>query len=201
MSLRHFSQNQGRVFRSESHAIADRMLDLSFAIDVGHVIQIALGVGDVEVNGWGNLAVVHGDEGCSQAGRAAGALGVSDLRLESGHRNSTRVLAESELQSTGFYAVIHFGGGAVQIHVVNVGGCDTCFFESQSNGASGLFGRIAHSDPVEGLASRSVSTNFGVDASAARTGVYVIFQDEHPRAFGDYKAVAVGGKRARGAVG
>src|SRR5579863_9439347 len=140
------------------------MLDLSFTIDVGHVIQIALGVRNVEVNGWGNLSVLHGDEGCSQAGRAAGALGVSDLRLESRHRNTIRVLAESEFQSPGFYSVIHFGGSAVKIHVVNVSGCDTCFFESQSDGASGLFGRIAHSDPVECLAGRSITTDFGVDA-------------------------------------
>ena len=105
------------------------MLDLSLTIDVGDVIQIALGVGDVEVNGWRNFSVLHGDEGCSQAGRAAGALGMPDLRLQSGHRNTTRVLAESEFQSPGFDPVIHFGGGAVKIHVVDVGGRDTVLLQ------------------------------------------------------------------------
>ncbi len=70
----------------------------------------------------GIFAVLHGDEGCSQAGRAASALGVSDLRLESGHRNPARLLAESEFQSTGFDPVIHFGGGAMKIHVLDVHG-------------------------------------------------------------------------------
>src|ERR1700690_3733924 len=95
LSLRDLPYYERGVLRSESHAVTDGVLDLSFAPDVGHVVEIALGVGDVEVDGGGNLAMLHRDQGCGQAGRAAGALGMSDLRLESGHRNPARVSSQS----------------------------------------------------------------------------------------------------------
>src|ERR1022692_2864871 len=65
-ALRDLLHHQRGVLRSESYAVADGVLDLSFAAYVGYIVQVALGVGDVEVNGGGNLAVLHCDQGCRQ---------------------------------------------------------------------------------------------------------------------------------------
>ncbi len=61
-----------------------------------------------------------------QAGGAASALGVSNLRLQSGHRNAAGVLSQSEFQSMGLNAVIHLRGGAMKVHIMDVSGCDAC---------------------------------------------------------------------------
>src|SRR5580658_3937742 len=53
---------------------------------------------------------------------------------------------------------------------------------------------------MKSLASRSVSGDFRIDAGASRASVHIVLDNEHPRALGDHKAVAVGGKRARGAL-
>src|SRR5207247_10131952 len=54
---------------------------------------------------------------------------------------------------------------------------------------------------MKGLACGRVSHDLRVNTSAACAGMLVIFEDEHPGTFGDYKAVAVGGKRPRRALG
>src|SRR5579862_6510038 len=122
-----------------------------------------------------------------------------DLRLESGHWNTARMLPQSEFHSTGLDAIVHFCGGAVKVDIVNVLWSNAGFFESQSDGAGGLFRRVAHADPMERLAGGSVPGDFGVDAGAPRASMDVVLENEHPGTFGDHEAIAVGGKRARGA--
>ena len=72
-------QDQGRILGPEPYAITDGMLDLSAATDVRHVIQIALRIRDIEIDGGRNFAVFHGHQCGSEAGGAAGALRVSNL--------------------------------------------------------------------------------------------------------------------------
>src|SRR5713101_3911281 len=53
--------HQRRVLRSEPHAVANRMLDLSLPANIGNVIQSTFGIRSIEINcGW-NFAVLHGD--------------------------------------------------------------------------------------------------------------------------------------------
>src|SRR5678816_4209238 len=54
---------------------------------------------------------------------------------------------------------------------------------------------------MKGFTSGAVASDFRIDVRAARTGVLVLFYNEHPRAFGEYEPVAVGGKGTRGAFG
>src|SRR5580704_3889156 len=125
---------------------------------------------------------------------------MSDLRLESRHRNTTRKPSQSEFHSTGLDAIVHLCGGAVKVDVLNVLGSDAGFFESQSDGAGGFFRRVAHADPMERLAGRSIPGDFGVDAGAPGASMDVVLQNKHPGAFGDHEAISVSGKWARGAL-
>src|SRR5271165_3679302 len=53
---------------------------------------------------------------------------------------------------------------------------------------------------MEGLASRTVTGDFGQDARAARTSMLVLFEEEHPCAFGNHESVAVGREWPRSAL-
>ena len=65
---------------------------------------------------------------------------MSDLRLQPGHWNSSRVLAERELYRTGFHSIVHLRGSAVQINVLNVLSLNTSLFQGQRNGPRGSSG-------------------------------------------------------------
>ena len=52
-----------------------------------------------------------------------------------------------------------------------------------------------------GVAGRAVAGDFGQDRRAARGGVLAIFEHEHPCAFAEDEAVAVGGEGAGGLGG
>src|SRR5712692_8003690 len=75
-------QHQRRVLRAEAHAVADGVLDLGLATDIGDVIEIALGVTSVEIDGRRDFAVLHSDQSGGESRGTTSALGVSDLRLQ-----------------------------------------------------------------------------------------------------------------------
>src|SRR4029077_13738685 len=59
---------------------------------------------------------------------------------------------------------------------------------------------VAHSYPMESLTGGTISSDLGVNLGAAGAGVIVVFEDKHPRAFGDDKPVAIRRKRTRSAL-
>src|SRR5215510_12267414 len=80
--LRHIAQHQSRVFRSEAYAVADGVLDRSFTAGGGDVVQIAVRIRPVEIDGGRNLASLHCDQSSGQAGCPTRALSVTNLRLQ-----------------------------------------------------------------------------------------------------------------------
>src|ERR1035441_32174 len=67
-------QEHGGVLAAEGDAVGDGVLDVELAPDVGHVIQIAVGVRFVHVDGGREPAGPHGEQGGGDAGGGAGAL-------------------------------------------------------------------------------------------------------------------------------
>src|SRR4029077_4594870 len=108
--------------------------------------------------------------------------------------------AQGQFQSLRLNAIVHLGGSAVQVHVVDVVGLQSGFFESEGDRSCRLFGRIAHADAMEGFAGGRIARNFSEDASTPSLRVLVVFEHEHPRAFGENEPVSVGGERTRSAL-
>ena len=90
-------QNQGGVLRSERYAVADRMFDLCGPARFGYVVQIALRIRLLQIDGGRYLAMMHGDKRSRDAGRAACALRMSYLRLQARHRSAIGCVAQGEL--------------------------------------------------------------------------------------------------------
>src|SRR5665647_1010919 len=78
----HPAQKHGGVLAAEGDAVGDGMLDAELAPDVGYVIEIAVGVWLVHVNGGWDHAVAHGEQGGGNAGGAAGPLRMADHALQ-----------------------------------------------------------------------------------------------------------------------
>src|SRR6266487_2218240 len=79
------------VLRSKTDAVAERHTHVGLARGVGDIIEITVGIGLVQVDGWRNLSRFHCAKRCAQAGGATGALWMTDLRFGSGHWDSMRV--------------------------------------------------------------------------------------------------------------
>src|ERR1044071_9535487 len=76
------------VLGAEADAVAEGDADALLARAVGGVVEVAVGVGLVEVDGGGNLIGLHRAESGGEPGRARRALRVADLRLRARHRNA-----------------------------------------------------------------------------------------------------------------
>src|SRR6516164_11682161 len=90
------SQHQGSILRPESHTVTNGVLDLSLAIDIGNIIEVALRIRSIEIDRRRHPAMLHGNHRRRNTGRAASTLGMTDLRFQSGHRNTLRMFAESQ---------------------------------------------------------------------------------------------------------
>jgi hypothetical protein len=89
----HPAQQHGGVLAAEGDAVGDGMLDVELAPDVGHVIEIAVGVGLVHIDGGRGHAVAHGQQGGGDAGgSAAGDLCAFTARRPSWTGGCTRLI-------------------------------------------------------------------------------------------------------------
>src|SRR5437016_14270959 len=77
--LSYFPEHQRGIFRAEGNAIADGMFDNRLAARLRNVVEITFRVGRVQVNGRGDLAMLHGHESGGYARGAAGTLRMVDL--------------------------------------------------------------------------------------------------------------------------
>ncbi len=79
----------------------------------------------------------------------------------------------------------------MQVHVVDGPGIHARFLHREVDGAGRLFAAFGQTHAMEGLARGAIAGDLGIDPRAAGQGVFALFQDEHPRPFGDDEAIAV----------
>src|SRR6185437_3418584 len=107
------------------------MFDVDLAADIRYIVQIALWIRDIEVDGWWNQSVFNGDQRGRNACRPASALGMSNLRLQSGHWDLVGVITKRELDRPRLHTVVHLGGSPMQADILNVLRADPSFIERQ----------------------------------------------------------------------
>ena len=170
---------------------------------VGDVVEVALGVGRVEVDRRRQEPVAHPEQGRRDAGRAAGALRVADHRLDRGAGDPSRRAAEGEPGGARLDAVVQLGRGAVVREVVDRLGREPRLAERERHGPRRF---LAASRPgARGGArrrsrrSRGSRRRRGAPRARARSPV---LEHEHPGALAEDEPVAVarrrGARRARG---
>src|SRR5207247_4061111 len=104
-----FRSHQRRVLRSKPYTVTYSVLDRRPSSGIRHIIEVAFRVCEVQINRGRNTSVLHGNQCGRNTGRATRALSVTDLRLERRHWNVIRIIAECQLKSTRFHAIVHLG--------------------------------------------------------------------------------------------
>ncbi len=107
------------------------MFDRGLASGLRNIVEIALRIGRVQIDGGRDLSALHGDDGGCDSSRPACTLRMADLRFQCRHRHRACPFAQRELQSLRLDAVIELGGRSVEIHVVDiVRAMPACFMAS-----------------------------------------------------------------------
>src|SRR5215472_5684466 len=108
------------VLRSEPEAVAHRRADVGPAPFVGNEIEIARRIGLAMVDGRRQKAARHRERARDDAGGAAGALRMTDHRLDRRPRDAIRVRAEELPDAARFDGVVEHGRRAVEVDVADV---------------------------------------------------------------------------------
>ena len=69
------------------------------AAGFGNVVEIALGIWDIQIDSGRKLALFHGDEGGGHAGGSAGSLSVANLRFQPRHGNLFSMIAQARVSA------------------------------------------------------------------------------------------------------
>ena len=110
------------------------------------------------------------------------------------------VIAEDALEGDGFDGVAERRGGAVRVDVADLLGRDAGVAQRRAHDAVGAIAVLGGLRDVVGVAGHAVADDLGEDARAAALGVLERFHDQDAGAFADDEAVALGVKRAAGAL-
>ena len=160
---------------------------------VGHVIEAALGVGIVEIDGGRQLLVhqrQHGDAGFKSAGAAEQVpghrFGAADLELV-----AERVLAKDRFNGARFVAVAGRSGCGVGVDVAHFFRLNAGVFQRGPHAALRACAVGRDAGHVIGVGAHAVADHLGQNLCAARFGKLQLFENQNARALADDKAVAI----------
>ncbi len=176
---------------AEAEGVGHGVLDVGAAGDVGDVVEVALGVRFVVVDGWGELGVLEGEGGDDEFDAAGGAEGMAEGGFGGADLDGFGGGAKDFFDGLGFGEVAEFGGGAVGVDVVDLIRIDFGFAEGFFHGGGGTGAVFIGGGDVAAIAGGTDSDEFGIDAGAAGLGMFVFFEDDDAGAFGHDEAVAV----------
>jgi len=106
---------------AEAEGVVDDHVHRHFPRGVRHVIQVAFGIGILQVDGRGNDAVFDGQRARGHFHRAGGAEHVAGGAFGGAYDQPLGVVAENGFDGLRFADVALWGGGAVGVDVIHVG--------------------------------------------------------------------------------
>jgi len=187
----HFCDEQAGVVAAEAEGVGHGVLDRGATGDVGDVVEVALGVGFIIVDGWGEVGACECECGDDEFDAAGGSEGVAEGAFGGGDGDFFGGGAEDGFDGFGFGEIAEFGGGAVGVDVADLLGVDAGFLDGFVHGGGGAGTVFIGGGNVASVAGGADADEFGVDASAAGFGVFVFFEDDNACAFGHDETVAI----------
>ena len=119
---------------AEAKRVGHGVLEGGVTGDVGDVVQVALGVGLVVVDGGGEFAAGEGQGRYHQLDAAGGAQRMADRGLGGGDGDLFRGGAEDLFDGFGFGQVTQLGGRAMGVDVADLLGIEFRFFDGFGHG-------------------------------------------------------------------
>ena len=133
--------------------------------------------------------------------RAGRAEQMADRRFGRGHRHLAGGVAEQPLDRGKLDLVAHRRRGAMRVDIVDIGGIDAGALHRRHHAAIGAVAVLGRRGDVERVARKPVADDLGIDAGAARLGVFEFLQHHHAGPLAHDEAVAVAVIGPRGALG
>src|SRR5213594_2630497 len=113
------------LFRSaESEGVREHYVGGRRPSVAWEAVEIARGVGALEVDGRRQPAMLHGEGADRRLDRAARAEGMAVVALRAAHRQTIGVVAEHLFDGRGLSRVVERGRGAVGVDVADLAGGD-----------------------------------------------------------------------------
>src|SRR3990172_12691718 len=100
---------------------------------VGNVVEVAVGIADLVVDGRRNGSMAHSQYGDDRLDRPGPSEDVASHRLRRGDWHPISILAESELDGGGLGRVLGHGRSAVGVDVADLGGPDAGIFHGSDH--------------------------------------------------------------------
>ena len=194
-------EHDGGLESAEAAAYREHRVHLVGACGAWHVVEVAFGVGVLEVGGRRDRAVANRQHARGELDGTDGTERVSDHRLDRTHGCAVRVLSQAALHRRRLVAVVLHRAGAVRVDVADRRGVQSCLPQRIVDGLGHLDAVRPQPGHVECVAPIRESTNLGQDGGIAAAGVLVLLENQHGRAFAHDESVARCVERARRVLG
>src|SRR5262249_24245797 len=119
------SNHETAIVPAEPETIGDGLANPHFAWRVGHVVQVAAGVGRLVVNGWMDHTLLNSQGGNNRLNAAARPEGVADHAFRAIYGQTPGVTTKDLLDRLGLGLVTPRSAGAVRVDVLNILGVET----------------------------------------------------------------------------
>jgi len=147
-------------------------------------------VGIVEVERWRHDLVAQRENAEDALHRARAAQQMADRRLGARHRRARKIVAEHALCRRQLDRVGH-RRGAVRVDIVDVGRGHPRLAQRHAHRQLRALALRMRRGDVIGVARQTVTDYLGIDLRAARLGVLIFLEHDHPRALAHHEAVTV----------
>src|SRR5829696_8309675 len=195
------AEDHHRVVAAEAEAVRHGHVHLGLAGLVGHVVEVAGGVGVGLVDGRGEDPVPQGQDGGDALDRPGRPEQVPDHRLGRGDGQPVGVVPEGEADGLGLRHVPGRGRGAVGVDVADLLWGHAGRPQGAAHGQGGSAAVLGRGGDVEGVGRLPEPDQLGVDERPAGQGVLPLLQYQGPGTLAHHEAVAQGVERPRGLGG
>ena len=200
--LRETADYDGGVVPAETETVADGDVYFCLAGGVGYVVQIALVIRVLQIDGRVDDAIPDGKDGGGQldgpgsSEEVAGhALGGTDEEAVVG------VGPEGFFDSTGLADITHGGGGGVRIDVIHFLRIHPGMAQRHLHAAGDMGAFRVGCGQMIGIATDPVAGEFRIDTGSALFGVLQLLDDHDAGTFAHDKTIPAAVKGTGGAVG
>lgn len=183
---------------AETEGIVQNGGNRAFASCLGHVIEVALGIGLVQIDGWGDDAGFDGFQAGDHFDGSGTAEEVTGHGFGGTDPDFTSVIAEDGFDGLGFADIALGGGGSVGVDIGDAIWGGVGDFQSPFHGAGGSGPFRGWGGHVIGIGAETVAGDLAENFGSPFFSVFEFFQNQDAGPFAENKTVPASVKRAGG---
>jgi len=192
------AHDQRDVLAAEAEAVGEGPLASACTDLVGHVVEVAVGIGVFVVDGRRQKPVADGHQADDQFGGTGGSDQVAHHALRARNWNLVGPFAEDLLDRQRLHLVVDVGARAMGVDVVDRIGTEAGVSEGHADAGGGSAALWVGVGDSVGISRRAVADHLAVDIRPPPPGVLEVFEHDHCRPFAEHEAVPLVVERPAG---